>query len=457
MSDLLAQALLYSPSTTVGGAGPIRALGGLGVTPASQPIYLADGRLVFVDFFSVNSLTCLLAWELDPDTLAVNHVANLHDNITAALDDTTTGGGSVTAGALIWETLSANEVRCLSIWHDPGVGSWSRNDVIKFDPATGPSLLSTSTVVWAPFTRPDFTRWHVLLDADTHKHLLCMNQATAAHLSVLRLSPTFDVENFTVLTGTTANAEPHSAWLDDADPTTAHVLDQVSSYRTITGLTGTPALASSAAWGSDTAFAAQAGYKASVEDAVALEVPGAPPAQLVAHQFRSADRGGGGTFGVAGAPTIWGLQGGVGATADQWTAVAITLQSDATTVTEQRLLAVSTPRNEYEEVVAPIPAGVTTQAFNPWRNRYLAKGRRIAWITTLKAQLTTGSEWAWANLVELPVVPPYPADIEPHLRLTQRNDGLGSAHHPRLAASTGAPSSRQRSAAPRLGHNDHYR
>lgn len=47
---------------------------------------------------------------------------------------------------------------------------------------------------------------------------------------------------------------------------------------------------------------------------------------------------------------------------------------------------------------------------------------------------------------------------EPHLRLTQRNDGLGSARNPRLLSSPGnAPSSVQRTAAPRLGTNDRYR
>lgn len=52
---------------------------------------------------------------------------------------------------------------------------------------------------------------------------------------------------------------------------------------------------------------------------------------------------------------------------------------------------------------------------------------------------------------------PGPGSIEPPLRLAQRNDGLAGVKHPRLLSSHGAPSSVQRSAAPRLGTNGRYR
>lgn len=46
--------------------------------------------------------------------------------------------------------------------------------------------------------------------------------------------------------------------------------------------------------------------------------------------------------------------------------------------------------------------------------------------------------------------------VEQKLRLTQRNDGVGTAGHPRLLSSTSAPTSRQRSASPRIGGNNRY-
>lgn len=55
-----------------------------------------------------------------------------------------------------------------------------------------------------------------------------------------------------------------------------------------------------------------------------------------------------------------------------------------------------------------------------------------------------------------PPVPPG-TTVEPHLRMTQRNDGLGVAHHPRLRASQDGPSSVQRNPRARLGRNNRYR
>lgn len=61
----------------------------------------------------------------------------------------------------------------------------------------------------------------------------------------------------------------------------------------------------------------------------------------------------------------------------------------------------------------------------------------------------------WALL--WPPTPPTPGTVEPHLRMTQRNDGLGVAKHPRLRASVNGPTSHQRSSSPRLGRNNRYR